>query len=229
MGLGLTKKILVKISGKLLNPEAPSIVKDYADIMNKLYGEGYRIAVVVGGGRYARSYITCAKALGLNDAQADIVGIEIARVNALLLALAIGDNAYTPIPRNIDEIQRAWSTNKIVVVGGLQPGQSTAGVAAVVAESLGIKRLLYATDVEGVYDKDPRKYNDARKLDVVTVDKLVKVLSQRYEAGGYELLDPIAIQIIKRSCIEVTVYNGTDPTNIYRALEGSIGTKIQSC
>lgn len=225
----MKKKLLIKISGKLLNPDNPSLVKNYAEILTKLYNEGYRLVVVVGGGKYARNYISCVKALGLNNSYADIIGIEVARINALLLAITIEDHAYMPIPRNIDEIQRAWSTNKIVVLGGLQPGQSTAGVAAVTAETLGIKKILYATDVEGVYDKDPKKYSDARKLDRITIDELKEVLNQRYEAGGYELLDPISIQIIKRSCIEVTIYNGTDPTNTYKALENLIGTKIQPC
>lgn len=225
----MAKKILIKISGKIANPDNPQLVKEYANIILDLYRRDYRLAVVVGGGRYARNYIASAKALGLNDGQADMVGIEIARVNALLLALAIGDNAYTPIPRNIDDIQTAWSTGKIIVIGGLQPGQSTAAVAAVVAESLGIKTILYATDIDGVYDKDPKKYSDAKKLDVVTIDQLKDIISQRFEAGGYELLDPIAIQIIKRSCIEVTVFNGTNAQNIYKALEQQIGTKIKPC
>ncbi|MEM1526867.1 MAG: UMP kinase [Ignisphaera sp.] len=225
----MTKKILIKISGKIANPDNPELIKAYANTILDLYRGGYRLAVVVGGGRYARNYITSAKTLGLNDAQADMVGIEIARVNALLLALSIGDDAYTPIPRNIDDVQIAWSTGKIIVIGGLQPGQSTAAVAAVVAESLGIKTILYATDVEGVYDKDPKRYSDAKKLDVVTIEQLKEIVSQRFEAGGYELLDPIAIQIIKRSCTEVTIFNGTNAQNIYRALEKQVGTRIKPC
>jgi len=225
----LAKKILLKISGKIVNPDNPQLIKAYAEEINRLYHQGYRVATVIGGGKYARSYTTCARALGLNNAQADMLGIEIARVNALLLALAIGDNAYTPIPRSIDEIRAAWSTGKIVVVGGLQPGQSTSAVSAVVAESLGMDTILYATDVDGVYDRDPKKYSDAKKLDIVTVEQLREVVSQRFEAGGYELLDSIALQIVKRSCIEVVVFNGMDPQNIYKALSGTIGTKIKPC
>jgi uridylate kinase len=225
----LSKKILIKISGKIINPDNPSLIKSYADIIKNLHSQGYRVAVVVGGGKYARNYISSAKALGLNDAQADMIGIEIARVNALLLALAIGDDSYTPIPRSIDSILTAWSTGKIVVVGGLQPGQSTAAVAAVVAESLGIKTILYATDVDGVYDKDPRKYSDAKKLDIVTIEQLKEIVSQRFEAGGYELLDPLALQIVKRSCIDVIVFNGMDPLNVYKAVNNSTGTKIKPC
>lgn len=225
----MSKKILVKISGKIVNPDNPQLIKSYANIIVDLYRQSYRVAVVVGGGKYARSYISSAKALGLNDAQADMIGIEIARVNALLLALAIGDDAYTPIPRNIDNVLTAWNTGKIIIAGGLQPGQSTSAVSAVIAESLGIKTILYATDVDGVYDKDPKKYSNAKKLDIVTVEQLKEIVSQRFEAGGYELLDPLALQIVKRSCIDVIVFNGMDPLNVYKAVNNSTGTKIKPC
>jgi uridylate kinase len=88
---------------------------------------------------------------------------------------------------------------------------------------------LYATDVDGVYDKDPKKYSNAKKLDIVTVEQLKEIVSQRFEAGGYELLDPLALQIVKRSCIDIIVFNGMDPLNIYKAVNKSTGTKIKPC
>jgi len=223
-------RVLLKISGKIINPENAELIGRYALVVSKLVDEGYRVAVVVGGGPYARSYIKCARALGLSNAQADMVGIEVSRVNALLLAYALGERAYVPIPRNIEEVEEAWSTRKVVVVGGLQPGQSTAAVAAIVAETLGIKRILYATDVEGVYDRDPRKFPNVKKLDSITVDELAKVLSQKFEAGGYELLDPLAMQVVKRSCIEVVVFNGYNIENVVKAARGeAVGTLIVPC
>jgi uridylate kinase len=213
----MSEKIVIKISGKIINPDKPDIIKRYAEVVRDIASRGYRVVVVVGGGSYARGYIVCAKSIGLTQAQSDMLGIEISRVNSLLLA-------YT-----IEDVERAWSINKIVVVGGLQPGQSTATVAAIIAEVLGIKRILYATDVEGIYDRDPKIYKDAKKLDIIPADELPKILNQGFEAGRYELLDPLAISIVKRSCIEVTVFNGLDPYNIYRALEGAIGTKIKPC
>jgi uridylate kinase len=223
-------RVLLKISGKIINPENAELIGRYALVVSKLVDEGYRVAVVVGGGPYARSYIKCARALGLSNAQADMVGIEVSRVNALLLAYALGERAYVPIPRNIEEVEEAWSTRKVVVVGGLQPGQSTAAVAAIVAETLGIKRILYATDVEGVYDRDPRKFPNVKKLDSIAVDELAKVLSQKFEAGGYELLDPLAMQVVKRSCIEVIVFNGYNIENVMKAARGeAVGTLIVPC
>jgi len=220
--------VLLKVSGKIINPDNPELVKRYADVVRKLVDEGMRIAIVVGGGPYARRYIECVRSLGVSESMADVVGIEVSRLNALLFACALGDVAYRPIPRSLDDVERAWSSGRVVVMGGLQPGQSTAGTAAVVAELLGIKLILYASDVDGVYDRDPRIHRDARKLDIVTVDELRSVLRQRYEAGGYELLDPVALGIVKRAGIEVIVFNGMDPDNVFRALRREIGTRIVS-
>ncbi|MCS7111110.1 MAG: UMP kinase [Ignisphaera sp.] len=221
--------MLLKISGKIINPDKPDIVRGYAEVIREITSKAYRVVVVVGGGPYARSYISCSRSIGLNQAQSDMLGIEVSRLNALLLAYAIGDDVYLPIPRGVEDVERAWSTGRTIVLGGLQPGQSTAAVAAIVAEVLGIRKVLYATDVDGIYDRDPRVYGDARKLNVVSADELPRVLSQRFEAGGYELLDPLAISIIKRSCIEVVVFNGMNPHSVYKALEGSVGTRVKPC
>ncbi len=219
-------RVLLKVSGKIINPGNPHLVSSYASILSELHRSGFRTVVVVGGGPYARKYVECAKAMGLSDAAADELGIEVSRTNALLLAHALGDLSYRPVPRSIDEVERAWSSGKIVVMGGLQPGQSTAGTAAVVAELLGIKRILYATDVDGVYDRDPRRHPDAKKLDVVRARDLLNVLEQKFEAGGYQLIDPVALRIIERARIEVVVFNGFEPGNVLKALRAEVGTRI---
>jgi len=227
--LNSVDKLVVKISGKIVDPSRPDLIRGYAEVLKTLHMSGTRIAVIVGGGPEARKYVEAAKALGLGDGVADLVGIEVSRINAMLLAGSIGDDVYTPIPRSIDDALKAWSTGRIVVMGGLQPGQSTSGTAAVIAELLGVKTILYASDVEGIYDKDPKQFSDARKLDVVSVDELVKIVRQRYEAGGYELLDPVAVGVIRRSCIEVVVFNGFNPDNLVKALRRQIGTVVKPC
>lgn len=223
------ERLVLKISGKIIDPTNAPTIKKYGGIVRDLHRAGHRVVVVVGGGPTARSYISCARELGLSEAQADIIGIEASRLNALLLAYAVGDEVYLPIPRSIEEFLRAWVTGKVVVLGGLQPGQSTAAVAAVIAETVGARKILYASDVDGVYDKDPRRYGDARRLDVVCFDEVQRFVRQSFEAGGYELLDPVALAVAKRGNVEVTVFNGLVPENVYEALRGSVGTRITPC
>jgi uridylate kinase len=112
-------------------------------------------------------------------------------------------------------------------MGGLIPGQSTNAVAAVAAETVGADFLFNATNVDGVYDRDPSKAG-AKKLDSVTVDELNEILSGGgTRAGEYKLFDPVAIRVVGRSKIPTIIFDGQEPENLTRAIKGEkIGTRI---
>jgi len=212
--------VVVKISGKHVNPDKPGMVKSYAEVLRRLHEEGYRLAVVVGGGPVARAYIAAAREAGANRALQDMLGIEAARLNARLLAAALHPDAYPEPPRSIWEALEAAATGRIVVAGGFQPGQSTAGVAALLAEALGADLLVLATTVDGVYTADPRRSPGAKLIPRLGYRDLHGVLEQSVEPGRYELLDPLALSIVERSGIRVRVVNGSDPENVARAARG---------
>jgi uridylate kinase len=93
---------------------------------------------------------------------------------------------------------------------------------------VGAERLVLATDVDGVYEDDPKRNPKARKLEVATVDELERMFSGGVRAGEYRLLDPLTLAVIKRSRIETRVVSGKPPSNITRALMGeSVGTLIR--
>ncbi len=222
------RRVVIKLSGKLVDPDKKDLLERYSRILRDLYENGLKILVVVGGGEKARSYINACREATRNEGLCDLIGIEVTRVNAMLLSIFLGDVAFRRIPRNFDEILEAWSSGKIVVVGGLQPGQSTIAVAASIAEVLQTDLLIYATVVEGIYDKDPSK-PEAKLLREVSIETLRKILreSQSFLAGGYELIDPVALNIIERSKINTVVINGRDPYNIIRVINGEhVGTRI---
>ncbi|RLE89106.1 MAG: UMP kinase [Thermoprotei archaeon] len=185
------------------------------------------LVVVVGGGELARRYVAWGRQLSLNDSSLDVVGIRVARVNASLLWAAYHGVAPPEVPSSISEAVTLVPSWKVVFMGGLQPAQSTTTVAALVAEALGAERLVIATDVDGVYDSDPKLNPRARKLDTVTVAKLEEMFRGGVRAGGYRLFDPLTLAIIKRSCIATQVVCGRPPSNVRRALAGErIGTLV---
>lgn len=221
------RPVVVKVSGKHIEPGKPGLVAAYARVLRGLWGEGCRLAVVVGGGRVARDYIAAGRELGLSRGLLDALGIEAARLNARLLVYALGEAAYPEPPRSLWEALEAYATGRIVVAGGFQPGQSTAGVAAVLAEALGAKLLVLATTVEGVYTADPRRDPSARLLRRISYGELRRVLEQSTEPGRYELLDPLALEVVERSGIPVRVVDGSDPGNVARAVRGEdVGTLV---
>lgn len=221
---------MVKISGKWINPEEPEIIGGYARVLERLWREGYRIAIVVGGGKVAREYISAGRKLGLSEAMLDLMGIATTRLNAMLFTVMLNDLAYQGVPRSLDEFLEAWSTGKIVVCGGFQPGQSTNAVSALIAEAIGARLLVNATTVQGLYTKDPKIHPDAQLIREATVEEAYRILigGQHYLAGGYELMDPLSLMIVKRGRIVVKIVYGGDPENVYRAVKGeNPGTTIK--
>jgi uridylate kinase len=181
----------------------------------------------VGGGRPARDFISAARDLGAHETQCDWLGIKMARHNAELLIVALGDLAYPSVPGNLEEFETALCSGRVVAMGGLTPGHSTNAVAALAAEIMGADMLLNATDVEGVYDRDPKE-RGAKKLDMLDVDELQEILSKSgIRAGEYRLFDPVAARVVARSKITTVIFNGTRVDNVKRIFKGeAVGSVI---
>ncbi len=221
------KTVVVKVSGKFITPDKPDMIKSYVEVFKQIHESNVRLAIVIGGGRIAREYISAAGRLGVNRGLLDLLGIEASRLNARLLAYALQPYAYPEPPRSLWEVLEAMATGRIVVVGGFQPGQSTAGVAALVAEALTADLLVVATTVDGVYTSDPRRDPNARLVKKLDYKLLRQILSQSVEPGRYELLDPLAIFVLERSGIPTRIVNGSDPLNVARAISGEeVGSLI---
>lgn len=222
--------VTIKISGHVLFPslDATPDLKGYVAAIRKIKAKGHSPFVVVGGGEPARHLIKVARVNGADESSCDQVGITVANINALILIRALGNDAFQYVPKNTDELDRALSSGKIVVMGGLQPGQSTNAVSCILAERSGSGLLINTTTVDGVYSGDPKKDPAAKKYSEIKIRDLTKILdSLGTRAGEYDLLDPVALKIIQRSKILTKVVDGRDPKNILRAIEGEdIGTTI---
>ncbi|MGC8850468.1 MAG: UMP kinase [Candidatus Bathyarchaeia archaeon] len=222
-------KVSVKIGGFAFKEELDaSLLRGYSNEIRKLSGEGHQLLIVTGGGKTARRYIDTSRILGASEALCDMLGIEMSRVNAFLLVSSLWDIAYRRVPSSLEEAVAAVRPGKPVIMGGLQPGQSTNAVAALAAELTHADLLVNLTDVEGVYSKDPKIYGDAKLLEEVTVEQLEAILSsQDLRAGGYKLMDPLALNIIKRGRINTVILSGLNPENLRRAVRSErIGTRI---
>ncbi|MCS7099109.1 MAG: UMP kinase [Sulfolobales archaeon] len=221
--------MVVKITGRVFDSYRNiSVLTGISKLVLEMARNGRRFVLVAGGGGRAIEYIELGRKLGLGEGVLDLVGIEVSRVNALILASLLGSEAYLPIPRSIDEFMKAWNSGKVVVVGGLQPGQSTNAVAAVIAELVKADLLVNATDVNGVYDSDPKLNPQAKLLREIDVRTLERLLSSRELAGRYELFDRVALNVVTRSRIPLVFLSVYDVENIKKAIEGMdfTGTRV---
>ncbi len=222
----MKKRIVIKLSGRVFGMDNTRVIKDYASLLARA-SRGRQLVVVAGGGRMARHYIDQARSSGADESTLDELGIEISRLNARLLIYALKKRAYSHPPTTLQEIRHAVDGGLIVVAGGLHPGQSTNGTAALIAEKIGAAEFLNATDVDGVYDKDPNRYKNAKRFRRVELKELRRMLVHEDSlAGGYDLMDIVALKIIERSRIRTRILKA-DLKTLEKAIGGAaVGTEL---
>ena len=222
----MKKRIVIKLSGRVFAMDNVKLLKDYASFLVKI-SKICQPIVIAGGGNIARHYISHARSSGADESTLDELGIEISRLNAKLLIYALKDKAYSHPPTTLQEVRHAVDDGLIVVAGGLHPGQSTNGTAALIAEKVEAEQFLNATDVDGVYDMDPNKFKKAKMFKRIDLKNLKNMLVHEDSvAGGYDLMDIVALKIIERSKIKTRILK-SDPKIIEKAIKGSdVGTQI---
>ena len=224
-------KIVFDLGGSVIMPKEGANVKkimEYANIFKKIKDEGHEVAIVVGGGKTAREYIEIGRELGASESFCDELGIMATRMNAMILITALGDYSIKKVPTSFEETEFILNLGKIPVMGGTHPGHTTDAVAASLAEFINADLLVIGTNVDGVYDKDPNKYKDAKKFDKISAKELVDLaLASSLKAGSSSVVDLLAAKIIERAKLKVAVVKGT-PEELLNVSRGIInGTIIE--
>ncbi len=222
----MKKRIVIKLSGSLFGLDDTKTIKQFAEFFAKI-SKICQPIIITGGGKIARHYISHARSSGADESTLDELGIEVSRLNAKLMIYALQSLAYPHPPVNLKEVANAADSGLIVVTGGLHPGQSTNATAALIAEKVRASMFLNATDVDGVYDSDPRKNKNAKKFKKITLKNLRAMLvHQESIAGGYDLMDIVALKVIERSKLKTRILKA-DPKILEKAIKGSPeGTEI---
>lgn len=212
----------------MASPFNPTLMNAYAELLLNLKRQGHVVAAVVGGGSLSRELIKTARAMGLSAAAQDEVAISVSRVMAQLFVLRLGKHGTLTVPTSVEEAARLLEKGKIVVMGGLKPGMTTDTVAAMLAERVNADMLVKATDVDGIFTRDPKKHKDAEKLEKLSFHELLRFFEkERHEAGIHQVLDPEAVRILQKKRIRTVIVNGFKPENVVLAVKGGkVGTLI---
>lgn len=156
------------------------------------------------------------------------MGIQVTRINARLVQLALKDKAIQTMPETVEEAAALCGKGKVVVMGGTTPGHTTDGVSAALAEKVGASKIINATSVDGVYSADPRKDKGARKYDRISFQQLREMLGGKHGAGNSHVFDPLGAEIVMRNRIPILVVAGRDLVEMEKAIRGQMfsGTVI---
>jgi uridylate kinase len=223
-------RIVFRIGGSVVaSPINTELINTYIELLKTIKLQGHEVAVIVGGGNLAREFIGIAKKLELDMAAQDEVAISCSRLFAQLFVKKFGELGCGKVAITLTEAADCMSTGKIVVMGGLRPGITTDTVGALVAEHVKADLLVKGSDQNGIFDKDPRRFSDAVKLDHLSFDQLESVFSEtEHKAGIHQIIDPEAIKVLKRNRVKIIVVNGFKPENILSAVKGEkIGTIVE--
>jgi len=215
--------VVVSIGGSVLltGNEDAEYFEQLADLLRRV-GAERPLVVTVGGGRTAREYIRLGRALGLTEFGLDEVGIEVTRLHARLLAARAGPPTPAHPPTTVPAVVEQLRVGSPVILGGTEPGHTTDGVAALVAVRIRAARVVNATDVDGVYDQDPRTHPEARRIERLTWPEFRAMVQAGTsgEAGQNFLFDRLGVDALARAQIPLFVVPGRDLANLEDAISG---------
>lgn len=217
----MKKNIVISVGGSLIVPSAGKIdylfLKKLLKLINKNHNK-YRFILVAGGGKVARNYInTASKIVSISNEQADLFGISATRLNANLIKTILANKAYKDI---IEEPNNDIKTNKILVAGGYKPGRSSDYMAVSLAIKHNTKIVINMTNIDYVYDKDPNKYENAKKFTKLAWNNFLNIIGRKWTPGKNTPFDPVASKLAQKNNIKVVILNGNKISNLNNYLQG---------
>jgi uridylate kinase len=233
---GRYKRILLKLSGEVLAGDAgfgihPEKIRAMAGEIAEVARQGVQLGLVIGGGNFFRGVAAAARQM--DRVQADNMGMLATVINCLAMQDALEKQSVPT--RVMTAIQmpavaepyirrraiRHLEKGRIVLFGGgtSNPYFSTDSAGALRALEIDAEVLAKATGVDGVYDKDPRKHDDAIRYEEVTYDEVL--------ARNLAVMDASAVAMCRDNSLPIVVFNLKTRGNIMRVSMGEpVGTRI---
>src|SRR3989338_6028792 len=226
----MEKTIVMSLGGSVIVPDKidVSFLKNFKKIINKYTNKGYKFAIICGGGRLARGYQEAASKISKQSNEyLDWLGIHATKMNAWFMKSVFGKDAEKLIVD--DPTKRIKFTRKILIAGGWKPGWLTDYDAVLLAKNLGVKTIINMSNIDYLYDKDPKKYNNAKKIKNISWKRYRKISGSKWKAGLNAPFDPVAAKEAEKSGLRVFII-GKDLKNFEKLLDGKSfkGTIINS-
>ena len=231
------RRILLKLSGEALMGDEdygidPKVISRLAREVIETQQAGAEVALVVGGGNIFRGAGLAAG--GMDRVTGDHMGMLATVINALAMQDALekrGARARVMSAIKINDVCEDYIRRRairhlekgrlvIFAAGTGNPFFTTDSGAALRAIEIGADLLLKATKVDGVYDKDPKKYQDAVRFDKLGYDEVI--------ARNLQVMDTAAFALCRDSDMPLRIFDMAQPGDLLRILRGeNIGTLVQ--
>jgi len=224
------KRIVISLGGSLIIPNEIDIsfLKQFIFLIKEYIEKGYSFVIITGGGRISRNYTVAAQEIvSPTKDDLDWIGISTTRVNAEFMRVLFGEYAYDQIVFNPTEIPQ--TEKPVILGGGWKPGNSSDFATVLCAISIGANKIINLSNVDYVYDKDPKFNLDAVKIEKISWSSFRKLLPNEWDPGLNSPFDPIAAIEAEKFNLSVSIMNGRQILNLRNYLDGKdfVGTIIK--
>ncbi|MDP3941833.1 MAG: UMP kinase [bacterium] len=231
---GYTERIVISVGGSLIVPnggiDTDFLKKFNLFLRNQLAKHKNRqFFLVVGGGATARHYRDAGREVighELSRDDLDYLGIHATKLNAHLVRTIFRDVAHPYIIKHYEIIRKV--TEPVVVAAGWKPGWSTDYCAVLLCEDYDIRRVINLSNIDQVYDEDPKKNSDATPHEKLSWDEFRKIVGDEWIPGMNAPFDPVAAKKAEALSVTAVVLNGDNMDNLEKCInnEQFVGTTI---
>ncbi len=235
MNTGYKEKIIFSIGGSLVVPNG-GISTDFLKELNTFIRDQLKknsqkqFFLVIGGGALARHYRDAGRdvvghELTLDDL--DWLGIHATKLNAHLVRTIFRDIAHPYVLKHYEIIRKV--NEQVIVAAGWKPGCSTDYDAILLCQDYNVKTVINLSNIKQVYDRDPKKFPDAKAFKHMSWDHLRELVGDSWDPGMHAPFDPIAAKKAQELGVRVVVMSGDDFSNVENYLAGKefVGTVIE--
>ena len=215
----MPKTITISLGGSLICPDGFdfNFLRKFRIVVEKYIKRGFKFAIICGGGKLARNFQQVAsESRKLSNKELDWLGIYATKINAHLLKSVFSNNVDENIISNPN--LKIKFKKSIIIASGWLPGWSTDYDAVLLAKNLGIKEITNMSNVDYVYDKDPKKNKSAKKIKKMSWQDYSKLISHKWHAGMNVPFDPVAAKEAQKSGMKVYII-GRDLRNLENLLD----------
>jgi len=222
------ENIIISLGGSLIVPNEIDLdfLRKFRNLILK-HLKKRRFFIYVGGGKTARRYQRALTEFGATAVERDWIGIETTSLNAKLIKTLFGNLCYPEII--VDPNKKIKLKKDIFVAAGWKPGWSTDYNAVLLAKNLGgIKKIINLTNIDYVYDKDPKKFKDAKILKEIDWKNYRKIVGEKWSPGLSSPFDPISAKLAEKLRMKIIIINGREIERLENVLRNRpfIGTEI---
>lgn len=214
------QKIILSLGGSIIVPEEVDVefIKKFKALILKFLSQ-YQFFIITGGGKICRKYQKAAAVVSkVSNEDLDWIGIHTSRFNAQLMYRIFKPYSYPEIITD-PNVSKALKS-PIIWGAGWKPGWSTDYDAVTLAIQQKVKTVVNLSNIEYIYNKDPKKFKNAEKQEQINWKDFRKLVGNKWRPGLNMPFDPIAAKLAQKHQLKVVVLQGTNLNNFKNFLEG---------